>query len=106
MFMETIDNLEASAFYRKSNAAVTLTDDDEGADSPPAHFRSSTRHRSTHPMESTDNNAVLSKYYSAPRARESRYWRSKHRRSRQAEVQKPRRRPAKRSLQRADSFSV
>ena len=40
MFMETIDNLEASAFYRKSNAAVTLTDDDEGADSPAAHFRS------------------------------------------------------------------
>ena len=28
----------------------------------------------------------------------SHYWRSKHRRSRQAEVQKPRRRPAKRSL--------
>ena len=60
MFMETIDNLEASAFYRKSNAAVTLTDDDEGADSPAAHFRSSTRHRSERPMESTDDDAARS----------------------------------------------
>jgi hypothetical protein len=60
--------------------------------------RSNTRRRSNRPMESTDNNPARSKYYISPRASESHYWRSKHRRSRQAELQKSRRRPAKRSL--------
>jgi hypothetical protein len=106
MFMETIDNPEAPAFYGKSNAAVTLTDDDEGADSSPARFRSSTRRRSKRPKDSTDNNQARSKYHISPRASGTRYWRREHQRSRQAEVQKPRRRPAKRSLYRADSFSV
>ena len=59
MFMLPIDNARTSAFERKSNVAVTLADDDEGADLPAAHSRSSTHHRSKHPMDSTDNNPAV-----------------------------------------------
>src|SRR5215211_8898189 len=60
--------------------------------------RSNTRRRSKRPRDSTDNNPARSKYYIWPPANESHYWRSKHRRSRQAEVHKPQQRRAKRSL--------
>ncbi len=60
--------------------------------------RSNTRRRNSYPKDSTDNNQARSKYHISPRASEPRYWRCKHQRSRQAEEQRPRRRPAKRSL--------
>ena len=104
MFMSTIDNLRVPAFTAKVTLLSLWLTVTRGWIYLRLTRRSSTRRRSKRPMESTDNNPARSKYYIAPRASESRYWRSKHRRSRQAEVQKPRRRPAKRSLQRADSF--
>ena len=98
MFMSIIDNASNLAFNGKGNAPVTLADGDEEGIYPRLTRRSNTRRRSNRPMESTDNNPARSKYYTSPRASESHYWRSKYRRSRQAEVQKPRRRSAKRSL--------
>src|ERR1700747_1108825 len=68
--------------------------------------RRSTRRRNSCTKDSTDNNPARSKYHISPRARESHYWRSKHRRNRQEEVQKRWRRPARRSSQCTDSFSV
>ena len=68
--------------------------------------RSSTRHRNSRPTDNTDNNPAHRTYYISPRASGTRYWRTEHRRSRLAETPKPRRRPAKRWLLRADPFSV